>query len=182
MKQFRREFMILYLDFILILSMWLILKLIRFLDYNTSVRLSNSIFDFVLFILYLIGFVYSLKVSFKLVKSRMIRGLDVVVIHFFLLLCFTLISFTIIFKNPDSDNYLKSTTTNLELGDNESDFNNWFNSLYFSANTIIGGGYGDIVPIGSTFRILAVFEMIIGWIVFTVLFSETVSYILNHSK
>lgn len=157
--------------------MWLMLKLIQFWNHNTSIYISNSIFDFIIFILYLIGFVYALKISFNLVKQKKIKKISTIIIHIILLLGFTLASFSIIFKNPDSNNYLVYSPTQEEIWDNQSGFTNWFNAFYFSTNTLVGGGYSDIIPIGFSFRLLSMFEMIIGWLIFITFFAEMISYL-----
>ena len=79
---------------------------------------------------------------------------------------FLAITFALLYYIPTPDNYLKSIH-GLELS--------FIDYIYFSGVTFSSLGYGDIIPSGNFYKLLAIFQVFYGLIFITTLFSLLVS-------
>ena len=72
-------------------------------------------------------------------------------------------------------------TAPIERNAHNPKFTTWFNGVYWSIQTIISVGYGDVVPISTLGRVMAIILMLIGSMLFGIIVGVIGSYI-NRSQ
>lgn len=133
--------------------------------------LSNNYFDWFFVFIIIFLFVFIMLYFIRRAKENTLYMI-IVIFYFIVILLVVITLFALIFKNPDSKNCLADHGTCIWTNSSQE---NLLNAMYFSTITLTTVGYGDIHPIGSTFKKIAMVEAIMGYMFIVVFLTYAIS-------
>jgi len=176
------EWKIIIYDFLLIVIPFIMLELIHFFPLVLKDNLFN-LFFFLSSLIFIGIFIFINIKIFNGIFSEKSLEMGAIISHYLLTFIAIVSFFAIIFGNPHGFNRIINSNNGSEYINfyviNEGNKDILFEPFYYSASTLMGGGYGDYIPQGFLFRYYSIFLMFFGWFVFLILFSQTISFLIN---